>query len=475
MATDENDSHSLPESWKRTTLGNVAVFINGDRGKNYPSSTDKVDSGIPFINTGHIEPNGRLSHTRMDYITKERFDLLSSGKVKKGDIVYCLRGSTIGKTARNDYHEGAIASSLAIVRAKPNTSQDYLYYFLTSPFGQQLAKENDNGSAQPNLSAKALSNYPLLLPHLDKQIAIAHILGTLDEKIELNRQMNATLEAMAQALFKSWFVDFDPVIDNALAAGNPIPEPLQTRAEARKALGDQRKPLPEGIQNQFPNRFVFNDDLGWVPEGWSRTALGDDIDLATGPAFKSKDFSDEGVRLARGDNVKEGQFHWGDKSRYWYEITPDLKKYKLAKGDILIGMDGSKVGKNWVRVTTNDLPCLLVQRVACLRPRDTIGSTFLATLIGSETFRLYVENVKTGTSIPHISAGQIKAFPVLNPNDSGKLFRDYEMQLLMSNSRREVNLSEINTLASLRDTLLPKLLSGQLRIPEAEQQVAEAL
>ncbi|WXG55240.1 MAG: hypothetical protein RNU03_00875 [Candidatus Sedimenticola sp. (ex Thyasira tokunagai)] len=77
---------------------------------------------------------------------------------------------------------------------------------------------------------------------------MAHILGTLDDKIEFNRQMNATLESMAQALFKSWFVDFDPVIDNALAAGNPIPEPLHARSEVRKTLGDQRKPLPEAIQ-----------------------------------------------------------------------------------------------------------------------------------------------------------------------------------------------------------------------------------
>ena len=105
-----------------------------------------------------------------------------------------------------------------------------------------------------------------------EQKAIAHILGTLDDKIELNRQMNATLEAMAQALFKSWFVDFDPVIDNALAAGNSIPEPLQAKAEVRAALGDQRKPLPEAIQKQFPSRFVFSEEMGWIPEGWEVNA-----------------------------------------------------------------------------------------------------------------------------------------------------------------------------------------------------------
>lgn len=100
----------------------------------------------------------------------------------------------------------------------------------------------------PRGDKAAIKQFKYSLPPLPEQKAIAHILGTLDEKIELNRRMNETLEQMAHTLFKSWFVDFDPVIDKALAAGNPIPEPLQKRAEKRKALGDKRKPLPEDIQ-----------------------------------------------------------------------------------------------------------------------------------------------------------------------------------------------------------------------------------
>ena len=126
----------------------------------------------------------------------------------------------------------------------------------------------------------------IFLPPLETQKAIAHILGSLDDKIELNRQMNATLEAIAQALFKSWFVDFDPVIDNALAAGNPIPEPLQARAEARKALGDKRKPLPEAIQQQFPSAFEYSDELGWIPEGWRVNKLNSLLDIRYGKDHK---------------------------------------------------------------------------------------------------------------------------------------------------------------------------------------------
>lgn len=318
-------------------------------------------------------------------------------------------------------------------------------------------------------------NFLLTFPPVEVQHAIASILGTLDDKIELNRRMNETLESMARALFKSWFVDFDPVIDNALAAGNPIPEPLSARAETRRALGPQRKPLPKNIQKLFPNAFVFTDEMGWIPDGWEVDSLGNHIDLLTGPAFKSNDFSDDGVRLARGDNVKEGRFQWESKTRFWPAITDELQRYSLCNGDVLIGMDGSKVGKNWVRVGKSDLPCLLVQRVACLRPNGSVGSGYLEVLIGGETFKGYVNNVKTGTSIPHISGGQIKKLPLVAPNDEGQTFRLFEEQIEGSCLQRDAMKSNSIVLAKLRDTLLPKLLSGELRIPEAEKLAAGSL
>jgi len=137
-------------------------------------------------------------------------------------------------------------------------------------------------------------------------------------------------------------------------------------------------------------------------------------------------------------------------------------------------MDGSKVGKNWVRVSSSDLPCLLVQRVARLRPINTVGSTLLEVLIGGEMFKRYVENVKTGTSIPHISGGQIKTYPIVNPRDYGMLFRKFETLFDAGGKKREENLTQTKLLTKLRDILLPKLLSGELRIPDAEK-MAEKL
>jgi len=151
---------------------------------------------------------------------------------------------------------------------------------------------------------------------------------------------------------------------------------------------------------------------------WRETIIGEHVELVTGEAFQSARFGltpHSGTLLARGDNVKEGEFEWGEKARYWPKLTPDLERYLLLEGDVLLGMDGSKVGKNWVRVRNRDLPCLLVQRVARLRAKPTIDQGFLRYLIGNPQFRDYVARVRTGTSIPHISGGQIKSYEILLP------------------------------------------------------------
>jgi restriction endonuclease S subunit len=155
-----------------------------------------------------------------------------------------------------------------------------------------------------------------------------------------------------------------------------------------------------------------------MPADWQESSIGEHVDLVTGEAFQSARFgttADSGTLLARGDNIKEGRFEWGDKARYWPELTPQLDKYLLREGDVLVGMDGSKVGKNWVQVRKKDLPCLLVQRVARLRAKGSMDQGFLRYLIGNPKFSSFVDRIKTGTSIPHVSGGQIKSYEILLP------------------------------------------------------------
>ena len=142
--------------------------------------------------------------------------------------------------------------------------------------------------------------------------------------------------------------------------------------------------------------------------------LSDIADIIVGFPFESEQFNtdEKGVKLVRGMNVTTGNFRWGEDSRWWSNLTPDLEPYYLRTDDIIIGMDGSRVGKNYAKVQESDLPLLLVQRVACIRAKEGINQNYLWACIASASFEEYIDLVKTGTTIPHISGRQIGEFPV---------------------------------------------------------------
>lgn len=190
-AIEQNElPFDIPPAWCWRRLGTVAELINGDRGKNYPNKNEYVQTGLPFINTGHIEPNGSLHLPSMHYISRQRFDLLRSGKIKPNDLVYCLRG-TLGKTAFVvPFLEGAIASSLVIIRLQEPLNRRYLYYYLTSPLGRQLISRFDNGSAQPNLSSNSVKLYVVPLPPVAEQ---HRIVAKVEELMAICDRLEAQL------------------------------------------------------------------------------------------------------------------------------------------------------------------------------------------------------------------------------------------------------------------------------------------
>ena len=198
----------------KVKLGDIAVLINGDRGRNYPSQSDIDPFGdVPFVNAGHL--TGReISFDEMNYISQEKYEKLNSGKFKKGDILYCLRGS-LGKKAviKNDIY-GAIASSLVIIR--PNTTKvdvDYLMFALDSPSIQEQLKRANNGSSQPNLSAASVRAYDIDLPGKELQLEISERLSKVRSVIDARKEEIALLDDLIKARFVEMFGD---VIHNNL-------------------------------------------------------------------------------------------------------------------------------------------------------------------------------------------------------------------------------------------------------------------
>jgi type I restriction enzyme S subunit len=198
----EEMPYEMPNGWEWVMLGELAEFINGDRGKNYPNREEYVSEGIPWINTGHIKPDGSLTLRDMYFITQDKFKSLKSGKIQLGDLVYCLRGATFGKTAIVDpYAEGAIASSLMIIRPFPPISKHYMYQYLISPVGRSQIFRFDNGSAQPNLSANSVGFYVYPLPPLPEQHRIVARIEQLMALCEqLDQQINASTSKKTELL-----------------------------------------------------------------------------------------------------------------------------------------------------------------------------------------------------------------------------------------------------------------------------------
>jgi type I restriction enzyme, S subunit len=182
---------AVPFSWRWCEFAQVAKFENGDRGKNYPNRWEYVEKGIPWINTGHIQPDGSLSIASMNYITREKFGSLGGGKIKPDDLIYCLRGATFGKTAFvKPFTEGAIASSLMIIRPGPSVDRRFTYCYLISPLGISQLLRFDNGTAQPNLSSGNVKKYLIPVPPLAEQ---HRIVAKVDELMAFCDRLEAGL------------------------------------------------------------------------------------------------------------------------------------------------------------------------------------------------------------------------------------------------------------------------------------------
>jgi type I restriction enzyme S subunit len=244
--------------WKFMTLEKAPLdIVDGDRGTNYPNQSEFSSTGhCLFLNAGNVTTNG-FNFSDCAFITPEKDSLLRKGKLIRNDVILTTRG-TVGNAAFFDdtvpFDHIRINSGMVILRAQtPALDPRYLYFFVRSALFHAQVLALRTGSAQPQLPIRDINRIEIPIPSLGEQQAIACILGALDDKIELNRRMNRTLEATARAIFKSWFVDFDPV----------------------HAKSEDRNPgLPKKIADLFPNEFAESDH-GKIPKGWRVGAIGD--------------------------------------------------------------------------------------------------------------------------------------------------------------------------------------------------------
>jgi type I restriction enzyme S subunit len=282
----------------------------------------------------------------------------------------------------------------------------------------------------PHINLGLLREYPLSLPPLAEQIAIAGVLGALDDKIELNRRMNATLEAMARALFQSWFVDFDPV---------------RAKHDGREPIG-----LDPATAALFPA--TFDETTGGnIPHGWRVGSIYEVANVIYGAPFASSLFNSEklGKPLIRIRDLPNE-----NPDVFTTEVHP--KGYLLQPGDIAVGMDGEFRAYLWAGVES-----WLNQRVCVFAPKQGYSAAFVRSSVIAPLAE--VEATETATTVIHLGKNDIDRFTVVIP--PAPLVEAFELQCQPWYDQIVANKQQSRTLATLRDTLLPKLLSGEIRFP----------
>lgn len=388
----------MRKGWEYKKLGEVATFINGDRGKNYPSAKDFVESGVPFINAGHLN-NGIISYDKMNYITINKYNSLGSGKIIKNDILFCLRGS-LGKYAIvAEDSMGAIASSLVIIRPFQNADNRFIAHFLSSAKIKEYIAKNNNGSSQPNLSAKSVASFIIPLPTLSTQLAIVSELDKINELIRLKKEQLKDFDNLAQSLFfemfgdpveneKGWEVKKLGEICTDITDGDHMPPPKSESGIPFITISDIDK----------DTRCLNFENTFYVPEDYY-------------------------------NNLKENR--------------------KPQKGDLLYTVTGSY---GIPVIVKTDKKFCFQRHIALLRPNKEILSTiFLCYWVLSDGVKFMADKVATGIAQKTVGLNSIRKFScILPPLPLQQLFAQRIEQIEREKSEVQKSIQDLETLLASR-------------------------
>ncbi len=436
--------------WKTLPVADAPIdIIDGDRGVNYPKQEDFAPSGdCLFLNTGNVTTMG-FSFNDRSFITKEKDAALRKGKLQRHDVVLTTRG-TVGNVALFDesipFDHVRINSGMVLLRAdQTKLWPRFLFQFVRSIVFKEQVAALTTGSAQPQLPIRDIRKIEIPLPPLAEQKAIAGVLGALDDKIELNRRMNATLEAMARALFQSWFVDFDPVRRNKDEGG---------RMKDEKTAG-----LDNATAELFPEHFEHGEH-GMLPVGWRHAAIEEVCAINAWTLGKNDDL--ESLEYVEISEVSRGNI--GNIALYNRGEEPSRARRRLRHGDTVLSTVRPDRGSYFIALNPPENR-VASTGFAVLTPTKTPWSFIHAAMTQPEVSE-HLGQMADGGAYPAVRPEIIGAWNVTVPNEP-KILEAFHRTAAPLFEQAEANRTQSRTLATLRDALLPKLLSGELSVTQA--------
>ena len=436
------------DGWTTKRVGEVASINPDAIGENWPHSHIRYID-ISSVGVGQIE------------VTPEWMKLSDAPSrakrlVRKGDTVL----STVRPNRRSMFfasepaEDWVISTGFAVLRPNVKLVEPrFLYACVFNPAFTEYLVTREKGAAYPAVSPDDIANAEIRLPPLPEQRAIAHILGTLDDKIELNRRMSETLEAMARALFKAWFVDFEPV---------------RAKMEGRWQRGQSLPGLPAHLYDLFPDRLV-DSELGEIPEGWEVKPIGDLAEVLGGST----------PRTDRAEYWEGGTHHWvtpRDLSALSLPVLLDTERRitdaglaqissgLLPKGTVLLS---SRAPIGYLAIA--EVPVAVNQGFIAMKPRPGISNLFLLRWASAAHEEIFSH--ANGSTFLEISKSSFRPIRVASP--SSPIMNAFDRISRPMYRKVVENERESRTVAALRDALLPKLIRGEIRVKDAERFLKE--
>ena len=406
-------------------------------------------SCYPFVDMAAVNPGSRWS-----YAVAQRKFSGGGSRFQHGDtlmarITPCLEN---GKVARyrsiDDLNVAHGSTEFIVIRGRPDvTDDDFAYYLTQSPEVRSHAISQMTGtSGRQRVPVSALDHVDVPVPPLPEQRAIAHVLGTLDDKIELNRRMNGTLEEMARALFRSWFVDFDPV---------------RTKMDGRWQRGESLPGLPAGLYDLLPERMVPSE-LGQIPKGWSVKTLGD-IAVSSNRTVSPAEVAPKTpyIGLQQMPRRSLALTQWESAG----QVTSN--KVVFRQGALLFG----KLRPYFHKVGVAPVAGIASTDIVVVEPIAPDWSGLAACHLSSDEFVAYTDRTSTGTRMPRTSWPVMKQYTICLPSEAAA--REFQKIVgpLLDHVVQNCNAS--HALHALQKALLPKLISGEVQINDLRDEHVE--
>ena len=444
----------MADEWPYVALRDVADVLTG-----YPfkSAFYVNDGDAPRLLRGDNVAQGVIRWNGV-----KRWGPNPSGKIdpywlREGDVVLAMdrpwieAGLKFASIRELDL-PALLVQRVARLRGSDRLLGRFLHYVVASRQFTDYVVSVQTGTAVPHISRNQIGEYEFILPSFPEQRTIARILGTLDDKIELNRRMNETLEAMARSLFKDWFVDYGPV----------------------RAKAEGRDPgLPQSLADLFPAR-VVDSDLGEIPEGWPVESLADRFEAVKGVSYKGSGLGAGGVPLHNLNSIHEGGGYKYEGIKYY--SGEHAERHVVLPGDVIVanteqGHERLLIGYAAVVPSVYGNYGIASHHIYRVRPRpgSRLKASYLCFLLNSPQMHDLVSGFANGTTVNMLPLDALQKPPIVCP--PGPLVEEFGALAVNARQRCEELLLESRTLASLRDLLLPKLISGEIRLRDAEKAV----